>query len=221
MSVISTIIVAAGSGKRLGSATPKQYLELGGHGKVILMHTIDAFKKCSNEIIVVVPKGGAEQWDEICQKYSYTTKHKVVEGAEERFFSVQNGLKEIAKDSDIVLVQDGVRPFVSQELIERVIEATLHYDAVVPAVPVVDTLRRVSGGVVSRSEFMAVQTPQGFNRELLDRAYKQPYQKEFTDDGSVVEAIGGVVEMVEGDVENFKITTQLDYKLSQLIIHNS
>ncbi len=219
---ISTIIVAAGSGKRLGAAIPKQYLELGSDGRrVVLMHTIDAFAGYSEEIIVVVPKGGASEWREICYRYGYFVEHKVVEGAEERFFSVQNGLKALNGDAKIVLVQDGVRPFVSKSLIYKVIEATREHEAVVPVIPVVDTLRKVGGGVVSRSEYMAVQTPQGFKKELLQRAYEQPYRSSFTDDGSVIEAMGGVVEMVEGEVENFKITTQLDYKMARLIVDSN
>ncbi len=216
---VSVIIVAAGRGTRLGAELPKQYLPLGSG--VILMHTIDAFVNSCSQIIVVVPKNGVQDWQRICQQYNYQTPHEVVEGAEERFFSVANGLKVVAKDCDVVLVHDGVRPFVNSELIERVITGAVESGAVVPATAVTDTLRKIGGGIVSRSEVMAVQTPQGFLQDIIKKAYEQKYTKQFTDDGSVVEAAGYSVEMVEGDVENFKITTAYDYKLAQFIIFNS
>lgn len=218
------IIVAAGRGERLGGATPKQYLPLGE--KLILMRTIDAFVVLCSDIVVVVPQGGVEHWEALCREYNYTTAHRVVEGDSERFYSVRNALLVVGSGvdsgvdsgADIVLVHDGVRPFVSGELIGRVIEGAINSGAVVPTVPIVDTLRRIGGGVISRGEVMAVQTPQGFTLELLQKAYRQPYTSSFTDDGSVVEAMGYGVEMVEGEVNNFKITTAHDFRMAQLLV---
>lgn len=209
------IIVAAGRGIRAGGAVAKQFTPLGGG--VVLMRTIDAFLSHCLEIVVVVPKGGENEWRELCEKYNFTTEHKVVEGAKERFLSVQSGLGAISADTDIILVHDGVRPFVTSEVIDRVIEGARESGAVVPVIPIADSLRRVGGGIVSRSEVMAVQTPQGFSADILRKGYTQSYSVDFTDDASVVENLGVHIEMVEGDTRNFKITTPWDLEISKFI----
>ncbi len=211
----SVIIVAAGRGIRAGSAVAKQFTPLGK--SIVLMHTIDAFRADCNEIIVVIPEGGEKEWKTLCEEYNFTTDHKAVEGSSERFLSVRNGLAAVSEDTDIILVHDGVRPFVTSEVIARVIEGAKESGAVVPVIPIADSLRRVDGGIVSRSEVMAVQTPQGFNADILRKGYTQSYSKTFTDDASVVENLGVHVEMVEGDTRNFKITTPWDLEISQLI----
>ncbi len=215
----SVIIVAAGRGLRAGSQTPKQFLELGS--RVVLMHTIEAFRGVVDQTIVVLPEGAVEYWGELCERYGFSCEHVAVEGSSERFLSVKRGLDAVSGDIDTILVHDGVRPFVSGDLIQRVIDSAEQSGAVVPVIPVVDTLRKVSGGILSRSEVMAVQTPQGFQYDILLRAYEQPYDEKFTDDGSVVEALGCAVEMVEGDAQNFKITTPWDVELARILINKN
>ncbi len=213
----SVIIVAAGSGLRCAADTPKQFVEVGA--RPLLMHTIEAFENNVQEIIVVVPSnGGRSEWQRLVEKHGFGTAHKVVEGDAERFLSVKKGLEAVNHNTDIVLVHDGVRPFVTPELIARMIAVVRNCDAAVPVIPVVDTLRKVSGGVLSRSEVMAVQTPQAFGYEVLKRAYEQPYNPGFTDDGSVVESAGYEIEMVEGESSNFKVTTPADMIITKKLL---
>lgn len=216
MKNISVIIVAAGHGIRAGSELPKQFVAVGG--RPLLMHTVEAFDKKCDRIIVVLPSAYIAQWEQLCQDHDFRTPHTLCEGGDERFTSVRNGIEKLSPDTKIILVHDGVRPFVSSELIDRVIEATKEIGAVVPSTPVTDTLRRIGGGSVSRSEVMAVQTPQGFDADILRRAYNQPFNKSFTDDASVVEAAGYAVEMTEGEVENMKITTPYDLKIANILL---
>ncbi|MFI3287563.1 MAG: 2-C-methyl-D-erythritol 4-phosphate cytidylyltransferase [Rikenellaceae bacterium] len=211
----TVIIVAAGRGVRAGGTVAKQFTPL--EGGVVLMHTIDAFVSHCSDIVVVLPQGGLNFWKELCLEHNFTTSHRVIEGSSERFLSVHRGLALVCDDTDVVLVHDGVRPFVSGEIIERVISAAAQSGAVVPVVPISDSLRRVGGGIVSRSEIMAVQTPQGFSLDILRRGYMQPYNSCFTDDASVVESAGYSIEMVEGDVRNFKITTPWDIEFAKYL----
>ncbi len=215
----SVVIVAAGRGLRAGSQIPKQFLELGS--RVVLMHTISGLQGLVDEIVVVLPEGGLKYWQELTQSYHFEMPHIAVEGSSERFYSVKCGLSAVASDTDVVLVHDGVRPFFSKELIQRVISGAQQYGAVVPVIPVVDSLRRIGGGIISRGEVMAVQTPQGFSKDLLLRAYTQNYDKRFTDDSSVVESLGYSIEMVEGEAENFKITTPWDVELARILINKN
>lgn len=212
----SVIIVAAGRGIRAGGDLPKQFVALGG--RPLLMHTIDAFATKCDQTIVVLPAAYIDKWEELCEELDFRTPHSIAEGGDERFNSVRSGIKQVAADAEIVLVHDGVRAFVSEALIDRVIEAARDNGAIVPAVPVTDTLRKVGGGIVSRSEVMAVQTPQGFSADIIRRSYDRRFDSSFTDDGSVVEAAGYAVEMVEGEVENFKITTPYDLKIANFLL---
>ncbi len=212
----TAIIVAGGRGVRLCDSTPKQFLEIGG--VPILMRTIEAFKGLVDEIIVVLPSEFIEHWDALCQRHTFRVKHKVTVGDSERFSSVRRGLECVSGSTELVLVHDGVRPFVDSGLISRVIEAAVQNGAAAPAVPVTDTLRWISGGVLSRSQVMAMQTPQAFRYDILVKSYRQEFSSAFTDDVSVVEAAGYGVEFVEGDVSNFKITTPYDLRLAQLLV---
>lgn len=212
---ITALIVAAGKGTRAGGTVAKQFTPLGD--KVLLIHTIEAFDAFCDEIFVILPVGAMEYWAELSEKYKVKAEYSYFEGDSERFLSVKQGIRHISDDTDIVLVHDGVRPFVTSEVIERVIEAAKSNGAAVPVVPIADSLRRVDGGTVSRSEIMAVQTPQGFSYDIIRKAYKQQYNKAFTDDASVVEKLGYAIEMVEGDIRNFKITTPQDIEFAEYI----
>lgn len=219
------IIVAGGKGLRMGGEIPKQFIPVAG--KPILMHTLEKFQCFGEslvgagglEIILVLPKEQQEYWAELCTKYSFKVPHTVVNGGETRFHSVQNGLKTIPDNAEgVVGIHDGVRPFVSLDVIKRCYEEARVKKAVIPVMPVTDTLRDVTQGKnVYRENYKIVQTPQTFDIQLLKKANQQPYSEAFTDDASVVEAIGQEVTMVEGNRENIKITTPFDLKIADVI----
>jgi 2-C-methyl-D-erythritol 4-phosphate cytidylyltransferase len=211
------IIVAGGKGLRMGGEVPKQFLPI--NGKPILMHTIEAFRKGLNgiEIILVLPADQHEYWQKLCQDYNFCSPELIAKGGETRFHSVKNGLALLPDDEDAVVgIHDGVRPFVSKETIQRCYAAAAGGRAVVPVVPVVETIRQIlpDGKSITRprDEYRLVQTPQTFPLVMLKKAYEQPYSETFTDDASVVEAMGEEILMVEGNRENIKITTPSDLK---------
>lgn len=210
------IIVAGGKGLRMGADMPKQFLPIGG--RPVLMHTIERFSSCS--IVVVLPREQQEYWRRLCLEHAFDLPHRVVCGGHTRFHSVRSGLDSIEGDG-LVAVHDGVRPFVATEVIERCFAAAREHEAVVPVVPVVETLRHVSaeGSVtVPRSDYRLVQTPQTFTLDLLRRAYRQDYTDRFTDDASVVEALGHPITLVDGNSENIKITTPSDLRFAQTLL---
>lgn len=217
------IIVAGGKGLRMGGDIPKQFLPVGG--KPVLMRTIERFRAFSPslQIILVLPKAQQDYWQSLCKEYSFTVPHTIADGGATRFHSVQNGLALIPDDEEgVVGVHDGVRPFVSTEVIARCYDTARTAKAVIPVSPVVETLRYVGGeGAdrnVLRSDYRLVQTPQTFDIQLLKRANRQPYSEAFTDDASVVEGIGAAVTMVEGNRENIKITTPFDLKVAEVLV---
>ena len=200
------IIVAGGKGLRMGGDVPKQFLPI--NGKPVLMRTLEAFKLFDAEmqLIVVLPQEQIAYWQKLCRQHGCIIQHQVVPGGETRFHSVKNGLAIIPAEEDAVVgVHDGVRPFVSQEVL----------------LPVIETIRKLndsqSSKTVPRSEFRLVQTPQVFSVNLLKRAYEQPYTTAFTDDASVVEAMGIAVTLTEGNRENIKITTPFDLKIAEVL----
>lgn len=209
------IIVAGGKGLRMGGDIPKQFLPV--NGKPVLMRTIERFRDYSPDlgIILVLPRAQQEYWRELCREHGFQAAYTIADGGETRFHSVRNGLS-LIPDSErgVVGVHDGVRPFVSTEVIDRCYEAARRSGAAIPVTPVVETLRYVAGSEagrnVVRSDYRLVQTPQTFDIQLLKRAYAQEYSEAFTDDASVVEAVGVSVTMVEGNRENIKITTPFD-----------
>jgi len=211
------IIVAGGKGLRMGGEVPKQFLPI--EGKPILMHTIEAFRKALDciEIVLVLPADQHDYWQKLCKDHNFCSPKLIAKGGETRFHSVKNGLALLPNDEEAVVgVHDGVRPFVSKETILRCYEAAAQGQAVVPVVPVVETVRQIlpDGKSVTRprDEYRLVQTPQVFPLDLLRKAYEQTYSESFTDDASVVEALGKEITMVEGNRENIKITTPSDLK---------
>lgn len=214
------LIVAGGKGLRMGSELPKQFLPIGG--KPVLMRTLEAFHACNREIrlIVVLPHSQQEFWRTLCREHRFTVPHVVVDGGETRFHSVKNGLA-LVEAPALVGVHDGVRPFVSREVISRCYELAAGKRAVIPVIGVVETVRRMEGEesvTVSRDDYRLVQTPQVFDAELLKAAYNQPYTPHFTDDASVVEAWGASVTLTPGNRENIKITTPFDLKIAAALI---
>jgi 2-C-methyl-D-erythritol 4-phosphate cytidylyltransferase len=216
------IIVAGGKGLRMGSDIPKQFLPIGG--KPVLMRTIERFREYSPalKIILVLPKAQQEYWKELCQKHNFTVAYQLADGGETRFHSVQHGLALIPDDAEgVVGVHDGVRPFPSIEVIRNCYETAREKKAVIPVIPVVETVRHLKGETsetVPRNDYRLVQTPQTFDIQLLKAANRQPYNDGFTDDASVVEAFGFDITLVEGNRENIKITTPYDLKIAEVLI---
>lgn len=217
------IIVAGGKGLRMGGDIPKQFLPI--KGKPVLMRTIERFHECSPQlrVILVLPREQQDYWHTLCRDHSFGIDHTVVDGGDTRFGSCRNGLAAISDDEEgVVGIHDGVRPFVSADTVERCFARARQCGAAIPVLPVTDSLRRVFGDGksshgVNRSEYRAVQTPQAFSIQVLKKAYRQPYQDSFTDDASVVEAMGVKVDMVEGNRENIKLTTPFDLKIAETL----
>ena len=217
------IVVAGGKGLRMGTNLPKQFLPL--NGKPVLMHTLERFSQYSStlQIILVLPKEQHEYWQKLCKEHVFAVKHTVVCGGETRFHSCLNGLKAIPKGvKGYVAIHDGVRPLVSVACIERCFNEAEKHKAVIPVVPVVDTLRFTNeqgeAKNVDRSAYSIVQTPQTFSVSLIKRAYEQPFSPTFTDDASVVESIKEPVFVVEGNRENIKITTPCDLLVAEALL---
>ena len=214
------IIVAGGKGLRMGGDIPKQFLPV--CGKPVLMRTIEAFYAFDNQIhiILVLPVSQQAYWKDLCQTYNFNLLHEIADGGETRFHSVLNGLARVHGEG-LVGIHDGVRPFVSQEVIARCYAEAEQKKAVIPVIGVVETVRCLEGEdsvTVPRDKYKLVQTPQVFDVALLKRAYQQDYTDMFTDDASVVEALGKKVHLVEGNRENIKLTTPFDLKLAEMLV---
>ena len=215
------IIVAGGKGLRMGSDIPKQFLPIGG--KPVLMRTLERFREYSEDlqIILVLPEAQQDYWQDICQKYNFQVEYQLANGGQTRFHSVQNGLALVPDDAEgVVGVHDGVRPFPSIEVIRNCFETARTAKAVIPVIPVVETVRHLEkeGSVtVPRGDYRLVQTPQTFDIQLLKAANRQPYNDGFTDDASVVESYGYQITLVEGNRENIKITTPYDIIVAEAL----
>ncbi len=213
------VIVAGGRGLRMGSDLPKQFITVAG--RPVLMHTIARFREYSPQmpIVLVLPKAQQDYWQGLCRRYGFGGDCLVADGGETRFHSVRNGLALIPDDADgVVGVHDGVRPFPAVSVIAACYEAARAAGAAIPVTPVVETLRHVGGHTVPRDDYRLVQTPQTFSIRLLKQAYGQPYCDAFTDDASVVEAMGCAVATVEGNRENIKITTPFDLAVAEALL---
>lgn len=216
------VIVAGGKGLRMGSERPKQFLCIGG--KPILMHTLEAFYRydATIHLVLVLPHSHQPLWAELCEEHHFTLPYKLVDGGETRFHSVKNGLSAIPNQG-VVAIHDGVRPFLHSNMLDRCFQAVKIQRAVIPVINVVDTVRQLTpdgSQTVDRNAYKLVQTPQLFKTSLLKQAYEQPYTTAFTDDASVVEAMGEKVALVEGSRENIKITTPFDMKVAETLIGN-
>ena len=214
------IIVAGGSGTRMGGSVAKQFMLLGE--KPVLLHTIDRFFSLSKrpELIIVVPQSLREDWKQICRDYKFAVSHILVTGGITRFHSVKNALKYV-EPGGVVAVHDGVRPFATTQFIENMYEEGERSGAVIPVVKVTDSLRIVENDEskpVDRELFVAVQTPQVFWSEYLLQAYEQAYSPEFTDDASVVESNGVKIKFAVGLTANIKITKPEDMILANAIL---
>ncbi|MBP5210870.1 MAG: 2-C-methyl-D-erythritol 4-phosphate cytidylyltransferase [Bacteroidales bacterium] len=214
------LIMAGGTGVRMGFQTPKQFLEL--DGKPILRHTVEKFLSLpfDVEIVIVLADDMKEYWKEYCRSTGFIEHYCLPSSGMTRFHSVKNGLEYIP-DGAIVAVHDGVRPFVTKEFLVKMFEKGESSPAVVPGISPVETVREVTGSesyLLNRENLLLIQTPQVFHSEILKEAYTQPYNPKFTDDASVVEAYGCKVEYTEGLRYNIKITTPEDLSVAERLL---
>jgi 2-C-methyl-D-erythritol 4-phosphate cytidylyltransferase len=209
------IIVAGGSGSRMKSDIPKQFIEVGG--LPILMHTLKRFKEADSEIelIVVLPESQFEYWKILCGKY-FPPSHQLVNGGKTRFQSGLNGLQVIDNEG-LVAIHDGVRPFVSVDIINESFKIAAEKGTAVVSVPSKDSVR-VNGQAIDRSTVRIIQTPQTFQIPLIKKAFETEELSTFTDDASVAEYAGFEINLIEGNYENIKITTPKDLLWAEIIL---
>lgn len=204
--------------------TPKQFIKL--DGKPVLLHSINAFAAYNPniEIILVLPADQFETWEKIKSEYKVTVPVKITAGGETRFQSVKNGLSLITEPDALVGIHDAVRPLVSKKTISGAFNSAERYGSGIPAVPLSDSIRQIESKrsvAVDRSRYCVVQTPQCFQLPILAKAYEQEYRYTFTDDASVVEADGNEVHLVDGNVDNFKLTTRVDLIVAEAMLKDT
>ncbi len=217
------IIVAGGSGKRMGADIPKQFLLLAG--KPVLMHTIDAFYRYDSgiQVLLVLPQAHMAYWQELCVQYNYNQSITLVCGGTERFYSVKNAMQLVPADA-LVAVHDGVRPLVDVATIAQAFLSAKEKGSGIPVIPESDSLRQFTPGgsiSVNRADYCRVQTPQVFQSNLIKEAYNQEYKTFFTDDASVYESMGHSIALTPGNVSNLKITTPVDLTWAEVLLHES
>ena len=216
------IIVAGGSGQRMQSSLPKQFLMLGG--MPVVARTINTFAEAlpKAEIVVVLPEDHIPLWRNLMARFDVAV-HKCVAGGKERFHSVKCGISALSDEVEYIAIHDGVRALVSKPLIIRtVLDAEIH-GASIPVTTVADSYRRITSDgstIVPRSELRIVQTPQIFSAKLLREAYDVEFDTSFTDDASVVEAYGHPISLVEGDARNIKLTTPNDLAYAEWLLES-
>jgi 2-C-methyl-D-erythritol 4-phosphate cytidylyltransferase len=223
------IIPAGGVGRRMGKGVPKQYLPLAG--TPILVRTLQAFQRSPvvDEVFLAVPEGDIpEVRQAIVARYSLSKVSRILPGGSERQDSVRNALQHVGDESGIILIHDGVRPFVSADLISRAVAAAQEFGAITVGVPVKDTVKEVTAEgwvnkTVTRKGLWLTQTPQVFQRPIIIAAYQKAAADGFygTDDASLVERIDVPVRMIPGDYDNIKVTTPEDLLLGDLILRRS
>jgi 2-C-methyl-D-erythritol 4-phosphate cytidylyltransferase len=215
------VIVAGGSGNRMGSTIPKQFLELAG--KPVLWHTVHAFVSAYSdiEIVLVLPEAHFEYVQPWLHEFNTTTTVTLVKGGETRFHSVKNGLQ-LVQEPAVVFVHDGVRPLISTSLIHACYEAALEKGSAIPVIEMKDSIREIAGEenkAVNREQFKIIQTPQTFLSEWLLPAFSLPYNPLFTDEATVVEKQGHRIQLVPGEEANIKITRPLDLTIANALLN--
>ena len=229
--MVTTIIPAAGAGRRMGGAIPKPFLQIGG--RPVLAYTLDAFERCDavDEVILVVGRTHLQVCaEEVVDRYGFTKVRNILPGGKERQDSVWEGLKAVEEGTEIVVIHDGARPFVAPELVAESVERCRACGAVIAAVPVKDTIKEAEDradthhplvvGTLDRKRLWAVQTPQTFAFDLIFRAYQRAMEAHIyaTDDAALVEQLGHPVHILPGSYRNIKITTSEDLALGEMIL---
>jgi 2-C-methyl-D-erythritol 4-phosphate cytidylyltransferase len=214
------IIVAGGKGLRMGSETPKQFLEM--KGRPVLMHTVESFYQYSKEIqlILVLSPAHLKTWAELCNRYQFEVPLTVQPGGSTRFQSVKKGLQTISGNG-LVAIHDGVRPLVDPRMIHESYETAEKYNSAVAAIPLKNSIREIlshGSRALNRASYCIIQTPQTFKVDLIKEAYKVEEKDIYTDDASVWEAVGNQVTLFEGMEKNLKITTIQDLVVAEFLL---
>ena len=214
------IIVAGGSGQRMLSDIPKQFLNLAG--KPVLLYSLEAFAKAIPDItiILVLPEEHINTWQKIIQDKKISIQHIIVAGGETRSQSVKNGLKLISEPG-MVAIHDGVRPLITSSLIQKLFEETEKVGSAIPVIPVTDTVRKIDKNksiLLDRNNLRLVQTPQVFKSDLIQNVYKNISSGSYTDDAAVIESSGFGVHLCDGDPENIKLTKPMDMVFAEAIL---
>lgn len=219
MSNKTVIITAGGIGRRMRSSLPKQFILV--NEKPILMYTIKVFYDFDPkiEILLTLPEDWLNYWEELLHEHDFKIPHRVIPGGKERYDSIKNAL--VKSKGKMIAVHDGVRPLVEPETIKHCFEEAEKSGAAIPVVPISESMRRKTAAgteIVNRSDYLIVQTPQCFSRDVLIAAYEQPYHEGITDDASLVEEMGHAIETISGNESNIKITTQSDLKYAGMFL---
>ena len=222
MKKISIIITAGGIGKRMESDIPKQFLLL--NSKPVLLHTLEKFNTTipEAEIVITLPLDWKSYWENILKKFNCTIPHTIIDGGKERYHSVKSAL-DVVKGENI-LIHDGVRPLLSETLIERCVSELENSSAFVPVLKIKESLRKVNEEnttAINRSNYLVVQTPQCFSSEVIKQAYRQPFDGKSFDDATLVEKNGVNITTIKGDDNNIKITTPKDIILAEMLMNNN
>ncbi|MBS4012570.1 MAG: 2-C-methyl-D-erythritol 4-phosphate cytidylyltransferase [Bacteroidetes bacterium] len=214
------LITSGGSGSRTNLNIPKQFVEL--KGKPLLMYSFNTFLKYSPDIefVLVLADNQISDWAKLCEKQQFNINHKVVAGGPTRFHSVKNGLKLVEKGV-LVAIHDGARPLVSLETISRVFNFAERYGNAIPSIDIAESVRMVENvhnSPIERTKLKIIQTPQCFKSDIIKDAYNQNYDEKFTDDATVLESRGHKIFLTEGNPENIKITTAIDFKIAETLL---
>jgi len=214
------VITAGGTGKRMQSDKPKQFIELAG--KPLLMHTFEAFVRFDQKMhfVLVIPDNMVGYWLELVEQYKFTVAHQIASGGPSRFHSVKSGLR-LVPDEAIVAIHDGVRPLVTVETLSRVFDNAAKFGNAIPIIECKDSLRQVdyaNNQPLDRDRIRLVQTPQAFQAGMIKKAYNRNYKDVFTDDATVYEASGHRITLVEGNPENMKVTTPEDLIVAEALL---
>lgn len=204
----------------MNSNIPKQFIELAG--KPVLMKTIQKFYFYSNSIniIVVLPNDQITYWNSLCESHNFKIKHQVAKGGKERFYSVKNGL-DLAVNEGLIAVHDAVRPLVSIDTIANVFSVAEKLGNAIAVDCINDSIRKIEklkSIAVDRNSFRRIQTPQCFRFDIIKKAYEQEFQNHFTDDATVIESLGEIINLVQGNEENIKITNPIDLVFAEALI---
>lgn len=214
----TVIITAGGTGRRMESDLPKQFMLL--DGKAVLAHCIARFHSFDPEIqvIVTLPKDWRSYWEDYCNEKGFYYPHTIIEGGQERFHSIRNALE--ISTGNLIAVHDAVRPLVSKKLIFESFQLAAESGTALPVIPVKESIRfvdKLDTRALNRKNYFIVQTPQVFQQEIIRKAYELPFHDAITDDASLAEEAGYEIRLLEGEENNIKITTQLDWKIVSLV----
>lgn len=213
--------MAGGQGLRMGTSLPKQFIEV--LGLPVLMHTLHKFDRVFNQddsIVLVLPEDHIPYWKNLCAKHNFHVRHKIAKGGITRFESVKNGLA-CCNEHGTIGIHDGVRPLISERLITECFAQAEKTGSALPVEPISQSLRKIDGNSsrpLDRNGVVTVQTPQCFKAELIQNAYKTEFKATFTDDATVYESAGHIINMIAGEATNVKITTPSDLKIAEAIL---